>query len=50
VKIERPRSVRRGNRITTGVPDGCLPYPKLASWPADLLAAGPPLRARVMQL
>ncbi len=51
VRIERPRSVRvvdvNGDRkVTTRTPEGCLPYAKLACWPADLLRGGPPLLAR----
>jgi hypothetical protein len=50
VKITRPRSIRRNGKVTTGVPPGYLPYPDLVRWPTGLLAGGPPLRARVLQL
>ena len=51
MRIERPRSVRvvdvnRDRKVTTRTPEGCLPYAKLACWPADLLHGGPPLLAR----
>jgi hypothetical protein len=46
VRIERPRSIRTGGRITTGTPVGCLSYDALRRWPHDLLTSGPPLRLR----
>jgi hypothetical protein len=48
VRIERPRSIRRNGRITTGTPDGCMAYAALAVWPHKLFRPGPPLRTRVM--
>jgi hypothetical protein len=47
VRIERPRSIRAGGRVTTGTPPGCLSHAELAGWPHGLLRAGPPLRVRV---
>jgi hypothetical protein len=46
VRIERPRSIRTGGRVTTGTPTGCLSYDALTRWPHDLLTSGPPLRLR----
>lgn len=46
VRIERPRSVRVGGRVTTGTPPGCLSRTELAGWPHGLLRDGPPLRVR----
>lgn len=48
VRIERPRSRRIGGRVTTAVPDGCLPYQELVSWPGSLLKDGPNLRQRLL--
>ena len=47
VQIQRPRSVRHNGRVTTATPVGCLPYPELARWPAELLDGGTPLRDRL---
>jgi hypothetical protein len=46
VRIERPRSIRTGGRVTTGTPAGCLSYDALSRWPYSLPTSGPPLRLR----
>jgi hypothetical protein len=46
VRIERPRSIRKGTTVTTATPPGCLPYRALVRWPWSLLPGEPTLRVR----